>query len=85
MSFSPTEFRKELAELRLPKGRFARAINVNATYVSEYLSGLRVPTDEVTRRILFVFTFIREHQMTGAGFALDAAGIRLLQKKIKDM
>jgi transcriptional regulator with XRE-family HTH domain len=85
MSFSPSGFGKKLRVKRLQKGPFAIAIGVPPSYISQYLNGLRVPTDEISRRIEFVFTFIYSQEMTGEGFALDRAGVRLLQKRIKGM
>ena len=51
MSFSVTNFEKELTVKRYPKGKFAAAIGKHPSYISEILAGTRVPDDKYARRI----------------------------------
>lgn len=85
MSFSVTNFEKELTVKRYPKGKFAAAIGKHPSYISEILAGTRVPDDKYARRIECVCTYLTSVEVAGQGFVFDRDGITLLKQKIREM
>jgi len=81
MSFSVSEFTKELKELRISKQNIALAADISPSCVSRYLSGLKRPPDRIIRRFNLVFGLIRS---MGA-FSFSRKNIRWLHYRIAEM
>jgi hypothetical protein len=75
----------EFEETKVPRIYMANLVGVNQAYITQYISGVRQPTDDVIRKMRAVFTMIRAEHMRTGGFALDAKGMSLLRKRLAEM
>jgi predicted transcriptional regulator len=77
--------KQEQLELGIKQRSIARVLKLSDSTVSNYLAEVKRPPDDVVRKILFIYSFVRAEHMRSGHFRFDKAGVKLLQKQIRAM
>jgi transcriptional regulator with XRE-family HTH domain len=77
--------KEEFEETRFPQSHMASVIGVAIPLISQYLSGLREPPDDVIRRMYAVFQMIRTEHMRTGGFKLSKENLKMLRRRLDEM
>ena len=75
----------EFAETRFPRSYMAAILGVPNFYITQYVKGIKQPSDDLVRKMRAVFAMIRTAHMESGGFKLDKANMDLLRKKLAAM
>lgn len=75
--------KQEQLELGIKQRSIAQVLKVSDATVSNYLAGVKRTPDDVVRKILFIYSFVRAENMRCGSFRFDRAGVKLLQKQIR--
>jgi hypothetical protein len=79
------ELADEFEETKIPRTYMANLVDVNQSYITQFINGVRQPTDDVLRKMRAVFAMIRAAHMESGGFKLDKKNMDMLRRNLAEM
>jgi plasmid maintenance system antidote protein VapI len=80
------ELENEFEETKIPRTYMANLLGINQSYITQFITGQREPSDDVLRRMRAVFTMIRAaHMENNGGFALNKKNMDMLRRNLAEM